>query len=269
MFASFILHLRPLTPLSVQRHIGRYVNGMVYHLLGAVDSTLSAWVHDEADPKPFTVSPLQGTFRRIDGEWCAVPQEVYQVRGTVLMPALYEAIGDALLSLYTGTRELRIDTATFHIEQLSIPPAPAPRVGVCRPADLLAAAGTSRDITLAFLSPTAFKRDKQHLLFPQPWNVFGSLARSWTAFADLPLVADLAAFYENEVAVSRHRLETQVIPGGKFQLIGFIGECTFRLPARADNEMVRHLNALADFAMYAGVGMKTTQGMGQVGRVLA
>jgi CRISPR-associated endoribonuclease Cas6 len=49
--------------------------------------------------------------------------------------------------------------------------------------------------------------------------------------------------------------------------VGFVGQVTYGL--MAENEAARcQLNALADFAFYAGVGIKTTMGMGQTRRVV-
>ena len=48
--------------------------------------------------------------------------------------------------------------------------------------------------------------------------------------------------------------------------VGFVGQATYGL--MAENEAARcQLNALADFAFYAGVGMKTALGMGQCRRI--
>jgi CRISPR-associated endoribonuclease Cas6 len=47
------------------------------------------------------------------------------------------------------------------------------------------------------------------------------------------------------------------------RLRGFVGECTYT--ANANDERARRvLHLLADFAFFAGVGMKRTMGMGQV-----
>jgi CRISPR/Cas system endoribonuclease Cas6 (RAMP superfamily) len=50
--------------------------------------------------------------------------------------------------------------------------------------------------------------------------------------------------------------------------VGFVGRVTYGL--MADDEPLRcQLNALAGAALYTGVGMKTTMGMGQCRRVTA
>jgi CRISPR-associated endoribonuclease Cas6 len=49
--------------------------------------------------------------------------------------------------------------------------------------------------------------------------------------------------------------------------VGFAGRVAFELLGENDEPLARHLNRLADLAFYTGVGSKTTQGMGQVGRI--
>jgi CRISPR-associated endoribonuclease Cas6 len=48
---------------------------------------------------------------------------------------------------------------------------------------------------------------------------------------------------------------------------GFVGSCSFRLVGLQDPDVVKTLNALADFAFFAGVGAKTTMGFGVAKRL--
>jgi CRISPR-associated endoribonuclease Cas6 len=50
---------------------------------------------------------------------------------------------------------------------------------------------------------------------------------------------------------------------------GFVGSCSFRLVAVQNPELVKTLNALADFAFYAGIGAKSTMGCGVARRINA
>ena len=54
---------------------------------------------------------------------------------------------------------------------------------------------------------------------------------------------------------------------GNYQETGFTGQCSFILSDVLSMEQVQHINALADFAVYSGVGAKTTMGMGQTRRI--
>jgi CRISPR-associated endoribonuclease Cas6 len=47
-------------------------------------------------------------------------------------------------------------------------------------------------------------------------------------------------------------------------VIGFKGRVTYTYPRQIDAPTRQALNALADFGFFAGVGYKTTMGMGQV-----
>ncbi|MFQ5813177.1 MAG: CRISPR system precrRNA processing endoribonuclease RAMP protein Cas6, partial [Anaerolineae bacterium] len=90
-----------------------------------------------------------------------------------------------------------------------------------------------------------------------PFSVFGSYKRSWDAFAGIPLSDGLMDFVEEKVVTSRYKLETKVLEAGGYPLIGFAGTCTYRVMAD-DPVREREVNALADFALFAGTGMKTT-----------
>ena len=52
---------------------------------------------------------------------------------------------------------------------------------------------------------------------------------------------------------------------GRYQLqVGFVGQCTFGVRKDMPAEVVWGIRLLAAFGFFAGVGYRTTMGMGQV-----
>jgi len=131
------------------------------------------------------------------------------------------------------------------------------------------------EITLEFVSPTPFSFGqkpwgKMVVPLPEPRLVFGSLLKVWSALAPSPLRMDEAAlksYIEKNVVIKRiDGLRTAMLRFPDAPQVGFVGRVTFRLMTDEDAARAR-LNTLADFAFYAGVGMKTAMGMGMVRRV--
>ncbi len=265
-FAVLTLTLRPQVITPLDTHTGRFFNGVVYRLLERVNPVLSKIWHDERIPKPFTVSTLQGTTSKIRGVACAMPDQTYTLRLTILDSVGYRGLVEAVTRLLQSQHPLLMKQYPFTIEDVALPDATS-GTAMVGAAALLRQHHPGKTITFDFLSPTAFKKDQLTLLFPQPWNVFGSLLRNWEAFAPtMPLHPDLRIYMEHHVAVSKYRLESAYYDAMGYQLKGFIGRVTYQLTGK-DAISNAHLQTLADFAPYAGVGMKTTQGMGQVRRV--
>lgn len=67
---------------------------------------------------------------------------------------------------------------------------------------------------------------------------------------------------DRQIAISRYELKTDVIKAGRFMLKGFTGWVEYDLKA-APPTVAHAVQVLARYALYAGVGKKTTQGMGQ------
>ena len=62
----------------------------------------------------------------------------------------------------------------------------------------------------------------------------------------------------------RYALRTAIVnQKGAVQQVGCVGMCQFKLLGTVSSEDQRAITALSRFAAYAGVGMKTTMGMGQ------
>ena len=106
------------------------------------------------------------------------------------------------------------------------------------------------------------------MVLPQPELVFGSLLRRWNALSPVPIHPELRQWFQEALGISEvRRLSTRMLEFGRFREKGFIGEVVFEALGPWTQEALRGLNALADFAFFAGVGHKTTMGMGQVRRV--
>lgn len=124
----------------------------------------------------------------------------------------------------------------------------------------------SRQIELAFQTPTSFRSGKKAVPLPLPELVFGSLLEKWNLFSPYTLSQHTKDFARENVAVSYYDLRAWnlYVAGGKHP--AFAGRCGFYVLSQ-DPYWCRTISLLADFACYAGVGIKTTMGMGKVTRV--
>jgi CRISPR-associated endoribonuclease Cas6 len=103
--------------------------------------------------------------------------------------------------------------------------------------------------------------------FPLPRFVFLTLAEKWNRHSPVHLGEEIAQVLAERVLLSRYNLKTHMLDFGRYRQIGFTGRCEFRIEAENGDLWGRVPHLLADFAFYAGVGYKTTMGMGQVQRV--
>ena len=118
-----------------------------------------------------------------------------------------------------------------------------------------------REIELLFATPTAFKAGDLDLPLPVPRLVFGSLLAKWNAFSPHPLPISLEEI-ERRVALAEARIATKKFFDGRAHIVGFVGRARFRALRGSSPELVQTMNALARFSFFAGVGRKTTHGMG-------
>jgi CRISPR-associated endoribonuclease Cas6 len=162
---------------------------------------------------------------------------------------------------------VRLNAAEFAVDRLVSTAAADPTgwAGVTT-WQALAATPARRKLTLQFATPTAFSNgDKRFELLPHPKRVWESLVRVWNRYAPAVLAVDkmpLTSFLEESVLVSDHQLDTATLHYPKHTQKGFLGICTYEMDA--GDPRAGQVAALAGFARYAGVGYKTTMGMGQV-----
>jgi CRISPR-associated endoribonuclease Cas6 len=276
MLYSTVLKLVPTRETTVRATMGHQAHAAFLRTVEESDPALADVLHLPNLPaRPFTVSPLLGVGRARDRQVHLSPEQDYFLRFTVLYPPIFERFMARFLK-GEGRPVIRLGKALLLIKEILTTPGSHPWAGYSSWTEIASQALPEPEITLDFTSPTAFgfgqkEWGKKVIVLPEPKLVFGSLARSWNNLAPPPLQADrnaLKVYAEEHVVVKRmDNLSTQMLRFSRWPQVGFVGQITYGL--MADNDPARcQLNALADFAFYAGVGMKTALGMGQVRRVL-
>lgn len=262
---SLVLDLRAQHAATLPATMGHQAHALFLDLIRQGDPALAARLHDEPNYRPFTVSPLLGIPVQ-DGQVRLRSGHACSLRFTLLDGGpLWEHLITRFLVTQTPT--LRLGAAEFLLGQVRATPGNDP-TGWAGYTDwpTLAATPARPYLTLRFASPTAFNfGDKRFILFPEPLPVWDSLLRVWNLYAPPPLQIDkapLREFITRAVVVADYELHTTRLQYPNHIQKGFVGTCTYRV--QEQDALAAQITALAEFARYAGIGYKTTMGMGQV-----
>lgn len=277
MLASVVMELRPVENTRSGRVPalgGRALHGIFLSLIARQSSILADRLHNMIEEKPFTLvassdstAPLGGDIPSRSGQGCG-----WWLRATSFDDRLSQMLVGLVVSEIGALRLRNAELEAVGIQR-SLQESPWAgqstfeelyNNGVAR---ARAEKGTN-SIGLWFASPTAFRLVDSRLNMPLPWPhlVFQSLASKWNTFSSIPLQIDWPAF-DRQISVARHRLETKMLDFGRYRQVGFVGECWYLIDRKAGFRLLQALHTLADFAFYAGVGAKTTMGMGLVQRI--
>lgn len=229
------------TPPEVHGHGGQAAYGFLLELCRRFEPALSRAIHDGEGLKPLSVSPLSVA----DGA-VSFSCGTLDSRATAGVAAAIEAARNAGRPLALAGAEARIESAETLCSSY---------------ADLHDRASQGRSIELQFASPTLFRRAGASIVLPQPELLFQSLLRTWNAFAPMQFPPhDQAEFAR--IMISGHSIHTRLVDFGSYTLLGFVGSVRYLLPEDMHQILRRTINCLADYAFYAGVGYRTTMGMG-------
>jgi CRISPR-associated endoribonuclease Cas6 len=250
LLVSAIIRLQPLEEVRRLPFLGRMAHAALLRWVRGVDEELAQQLHQDAPVKPFTVSsPIRspdGFLLRITGCDERFSRLLLEGLQPNLLPQMQ--LGDIAFKIKGFEVEARSSYQELARSSLLDQEAPPSR------------------ITLAFLSPTTFRSGGKNLPLPLPGLVFGSLLERWNAFSPVTFPEDTRRFAEECLALARYRLRTTMveIEGGK--QVGFVGWCTYTALVKKPY-WLRAIEALAEFALYGGVGAKTTMGLGQARRL--
>ncbi|MGL5062129.1 MAG: CRISPR-associated endoribonuclease Cas6 [Microcoleus sp.] len=291
---SLILNLLPIAPIPAQFLTGRHLHALFLKLVSAVDTDLSAYLHDRATEKAFTLSPLQisnkgvdrnsapqqqkkilpHVGRETDAEFSSELQWEYKQAIREKTPIwwrislLDDSLFDRLTQLWRQLnfdRPCHLGPADIYITKiLTVPQPDRPWVNYCTYAELFdRASETQRQISFTFCTPTNFRQGTYDSAMPTRESVFSSLASRWNKFSSRTIEPN----FTESIFPSFFNIRTEVSTDSRSKFIGCVGEIGYRIMGDVSADTIKQINALADFALYSGVGRKTPMGMGMTRRI--
>lgn len=267
MLTSLKLTLRSERPEKLPPYLGPAARAVVLGLIADEDAGLAEALHAPNQQRPYTCSRVWGAPTE-DGSLIIQPDNQIHLRYT----GLTAAVSAHLRRLAEDPPpHIEIEGAHLNIEEATLDQAVDRWAGettyeALAQGYLLAAKSPNRRAKIWFASPTAFRSGGQTVPVPLPDLVYGSLVDTWNAFSPVAVCEEVRRFAQECLAISRYQLSTRAVPGkGGSVHIGFVGECQYTA-LRHDRYWQSVIQLLTDFAFYAGVGYRTTAGMGQARR---
>lgn len=270
---SLVLNILPLSPIQPGYLTGRHLHALFLNLVSSVDRALGTYLHDSKIDKAFTLSPLQTRPPANGGERDVLQWEHLKPipagkpcwwRISLLDDQLFGQLTQLWLNL-NPERPWHLGSADLQIASiLGTPQSGQPWANAC-PYEQLYQQASDRDLSLTFhfATPTAFRQGKHDTALPTRESVFHSLLNRWNKYSGI----ELAALDIESLFPSFFDIRTAIARDSRSKFIGCTGEVTYRIFGEVDPLQVKQINTLADFALYCGIGRKTTMGMGMVRRL--
>ena len=283
---SLVLNLLPLSPISPGYSQGKHLHALFLNIVSYCDRSLGDYLHNQKTNKAFTISPLQviGDRGQVIGDrlqGIGYRGQRIQYRHTKPIPVntpcwwrislLDESLFGKLTQLWLNInpeKPWHLGSADLKIASILGTSQPDQPWANAIPYDLLyeEASKTNNKFTFSFATPTTFGKGKQNNSLPTPESIFRSLRKRWNNYSSIEIP-------ETELALeslfpSYFNIRTEVISDySKSKLIGCVGDISYKAFGNIDPQQIKYLNTLADFALYCGMGKKTTMGMGMVRRI--
>ncbi|MEJ6480389.1 CRISPR-associated endoribonuclease Cas6 [Nostoc punctiforme UO1] len=282
---SLVLNLLPQSPIPLQYLTGRHLHALFLTLVSSVDSTLGDRLHDSTADKAFTLSPLQisNTNSPIlkGGKGGSKLQYSHQQpipagtpcwwRISLLDDTLFGKLTQLWLNL-NPNHPWHLGPADLYITSIQgTPQSIQPWANASTYAQLYEEASDVCDrlrlrnssINLTFSTPTAFRQGQYDSTLPTRESVFNSLLSRWNKYSGI----EFTQIAIESIFPSFVNIHTEILADSRSKFIGIIGEVTYKILGEIEPIQIKQINALADFALYSGVGRKTTMGMGMMRRL--
>ncbi|MBD0389707.1 MAG: CRISPR-associated endoribonuclease Cas6 [Nostoc sp. C3-bin3] len=272
---SLVLNLLPQSPIPPQYLTGRHLHALFLTLVSSVDSTLGDRLHDSTADKAFTLSPLQINSPLLKGGKGGFKlQYSHQQpisagtpcwwRISLLDDTLFGKLTQLWLNL-NPNRPWHLGPADLYITSIQgTPQSIQPWANASTYAQLYEeASDRNSSINLSFSTPTAFRQGQYDTTLPTRESVFNSLLSRWNKYSGI----EFTQIAIESIFPSFINIHTEILADSRSKFIGIIGEVTYKILGAVEPIQIKQINALADFALYTGVGRKTTMGMGMTRRL--
>jgi len=268
MLLSWVLTLQPAETVSTPVNLGRAAHAWFLALVRQADPALAEELHAGHGQRPFTLSNLWPLDWRRKGELTLSPQQNYHLRLTSFSARLSTLLRQQVMPHLPPA--LTLGQAEMHIVASTTDPAAHAWAGQDTFEGLVQrhtlAAHSPNRVGLRLVSPTLFRSENKNVPLPLPGLVFGSLLDRWNAFAPVQLQPEVRRFAQECLAISRYRLETVAVTfgddGARGRLAGCLGSIHYAVLVR-DRYWNGLIQLLAAFGFYAGLGLRTSMGLGQ------
>ncbi|MFN7762804.1 MAG: CRISPR-associated endoribonuclease Cas6 [Pseudanabaena sp.] len=284
---SLVVNFMPKTPIYPEYLTGRHIHALFLTLVSSVDKELGDRLHGEKANKGFGLSPIQlavsydrnlnkPQLKKANSQQLKAkslswhhqeisPSTPCWWRITLLDEVLFSKLTGLWLNL-NPDRAFHLGSADLYITSiLGTPQSSQPWANFATYQQIYdRASETERNITFHLATPTAFRQGKYDSPLPTRDNVFKSLCDRWNTYSEISISPEIIEY----IFPSRFEIKTEVVKNyDTHSFIGCVGEIGYRILGDASPETIKQINALADFAMFAGIGRKTTMGMGIARRV--
>jgi CRISPR-associated endoribonuclease Cas6 len=290
---SLVLNLLPQSPIPPQYLTGRHLHALFLTLVSSVDTTLGDRLHDSTADKAFTLSPLQIKGQGIGDrgqDRSKYKSKIYTGsslqyshqqpipvgtpcwwRISLLDDTLFGKLTQLWLNL-NPNRPWHLGPADLYITSIQgTPQSIQPWANASTYAQLYEEASDVCDglrlrnssINLTFSTPTAFRQGQYDTTLPTRESVFNSLLSRWNKYSGI----EFSHIAIESIFPSFVNIHTEILADSRSKFIGILGEVNYKILGEMEPIQIKQLNALADFALYAGIGRKTTMGMGMTRRL--
>ncbi|WP_414566145.1 MULTISPECIES: CRISPR-associated endoribonuclease Cas6 [unclassified Anabaena] len=267
---SLVLNLIPQSPIYPEFLTGRHLHALFLTLINSVDSNLADYLHSSNADKAFTLSPLQ--IQRQDKLHHQTLQFSHQKPIAAGTPCWWRIslLDDTLFSKLTGLwlnlnpkHPWHLGSANLHITSIQgTSQSTQPWANACTYKQLYEQA-SDRTLNFIFATPISFRQGGYDNVLPIKESVFNSLLNRWNKYSGI----EISAISIESIYPSAFNINTEVISNYESKFIGCVGGISYRILGNVESIHIKQINALADFALYAGLGRKTTMGMGMVRRL--
>ncbi len=257
MPVSVDVWLYPFVDCTLPHPCSDKLHAAIFNVARDNNAALTTAIHDAGENKPFALSTLWPRSRVHNGDSMSILANTgCRFRICTLNNDATELFVGTLSALMATGGPLRLGQYDFKLHSVEI----NEHNGTLNYADLPA---DMTSVVLQFKSPTTFRRAGVSYPLPDQTLVFGSLWRRWQEYS--AGIFDQQVFDEvlTSVALSRADIRTRTWKFPKYQLTGFTGAAEFTLVNAVSPAARLLFGALANYARFASVGLRTTMGLGQ------
>lgn len=229
----------------IKKFNGQQAHGLLFNLLSNENKQIANKIHEEYSIKPFTTSII------------------YRKNPCLRFTFLVDNLGEIFSRACLNNQNFPLNLGNNEITAKKIITIGKNKFSGYQNYDEMLNC-KKKTFRLNFITPTTFRNGNFNYPLPDLEKIFKSLIEKWNLFSNYKYnQKKLLNILKETVAITKHKIRSDIVEYNKHLEVGFVGYIEGKIFCE-NEKFIKQIQSLIQFSFFAGIGYKTTMGMGQV-----
>ncbi len=263
MFNSVVIKLKALNTGKLDLFPGQKIHALFLKLIREANELEADKLHEQEHLKGFAVSGILGLAN--ENGYMVEKNRYYYIKISTFYDRLFKLLAMSTFKKKILNLSINLEELNFKVINLFFDKRHSKWAGVFNLEEIMGKSNLQDEICMKFYTPTVFKAGDKKIVKIDPKKMYTGLLKKFNKYSNTKIREDITKKFD-KIEIKKDMTKREFIKLKHGGIKGSVGKVVFKI-STDDQELLETINLLSEFAFYAGVGYKTTMGLGLTSKV--